>query len=90
MSTPTLDRQLSASVPEGFTPIKPNPLTRLWRWIRNHVIAICAASRRTQTWWRMPSGAVTSAAGSPLAMAASTRVPATRHLERVGIVEYVT
>ena len=42
MSTPTLDRQLSASVPEGFTPIKPNPITRLWRWIRNHVIAICA------------------------------------------------
>jgi spermidine/putrescine transport system permease protein len=42
MSTPTLDRQLSASVPEGFTPIKPNPITRLFRWIRNHVVAICA------------------------------------------------
>jgi spermidine/putrescine transport system permease protein len=42
MSTPTLDRQLSASVPEGFTPIKPNLITRLFRWIRNHVVAICA------------------------------------------------
>ena len=42
MSTPTLDRPLSASVPENYTPIKPNPLARLWRWIRDHVIAICA------------------------------------------------
>jgi spermidine/putrescine transport system permease protein len=42
MSTPTIDRPLAASVPEGFTPAKPNPIARLWRWIRNHVIAICA------------------------------------------------
>jgi hypothetical protein len=27
--------------------------------------SICAASRSTQIWWRMPSAAVTSAAGSP-------------------------
>ncbi len=42
MTTPTLGRPLAASVPEDFTPDRLNPLTRLWRWIRVHVIAICA------------------------------------------------
>lgn len=42
MTTPTIDRPLAASVPEGFTPARLNPVTRAWRWIREHVIAICA------------------------------------------------
>ena len=42
MATPTLDRPVAASVPDGFVPDRPNPVARLWRWIRNHVIAICA------------------------------------------------
>jgi spermidine/putrescine transport system permease protein len=42
MSTPTIDRASTASVPEGFTPSRPNLLVRLWRWIGRHVIAISA------------------------------------------------